>query len=67
VKEFLGSNLFAIFPEARTLLLRWAKINLETLNAETAHEYLLEEEIPKSKDMCNTKLRNMGPPELNLQ
>ncbi len=53
VKGFLGSNLFAIFPEARTLLLRWAKTNLETLNAETAQEYLLEEVIPKSKNMCN--------------
>jgi hypothetical protein len=36
LKGFLGSNLFAIFPEARTLLLRWAKINLKTLKSETA-------------------------------
>jgi hypothetical protein len=32
VKGFLDSNMFAIFPEVRTLLLRWAKTNLETLN-----------------------------------
>jgi hypothetical protein len=67
VKGFIGSNLFAIFPEARTLLMRWAKINLETLNAETTQEYLLEEGIPTSKDTCDTELQKMGSPELNLQ
>jgi hypothetical protein len=36
VKGFLGCNLFVIFPEACTMLLRCAKMNLETLNSETA-------------------------------
>jgi hypothetical protein len=34
-KGFQGSELFQIFPEARRMLLAWAKENLETLNSET--------------------------------
>jgi hypothetical protein len=63
VKGFLSSNIFRIFPEAPTQLLLGAKINLEILNVENAKEYLLEEVIPKSKDMCKSELGNMSLPE----
>jgi hypothetical protein len=49
------------------MLMRWAKVNLETLNSETAQEYLLEEVITKCKNICNLKLLKMGVPQLNLQ
>jgi hypothetical protein len=49
------------------MLLRWAKMNLETLKSKTAREYLLEEVIPKCKDICNSELRNMSITELNLR
>jgi hypothetical protein len=39
-------ELFALFPEAHNMLLSWAKKNLETLNSETARQYLLEMVIP---------------------
>ena len=39
-------ELFAVFPEAHNMLLSWAKKNLETLNSETARQYLLETVIP---------------------
>jgi hypothetical protein len=49
------------------MLLHWAKMNLETLKLKTAREYLIEEIIPKCKDICNSELRNISIPELNLQ
>jgi hypothetical protein len=34
-------KLFAIFPEANNMLLCWAQKNLQTLNSETARQYLM--------------------------
>jgi hypothetical protein len=55
-KGFQGSELFQIFPEAQRMLLVWANKNLEKLNSETAHEYLLSEVIPHCQTICSEEL-----------
>jgi hypothetical protein len=50
-KGFQGSELFQIFPEARQMLLAWAKEN-----SEMAHGYLLTIVIPYCWTVCNEEL-----------
>jgi hypothetical protein len=59
-KGFQGSELFRIFPEARRMLLAWAKEKLERLNSETAREYLLTIVIPYCRTVCNKELKEHG-------
>eukprot|EP00978_Attheya_sp_CCMP212_P032127 scaffold123909_cov56-Attheya_sp.AAC.1 len=59
-KSVTHVQLLAVFPEAHNMLMSWAKNNLQTLNSETAREYLLEKVIPKCCERCNNELRAMG-------
>jgi hypothetical protein len=53
-------HLFAVFPEARDMLVKWAKTNLEMLNSETARQHILEEIIPAMMKVCNCELTELG-------
>jgi hypothetical protein len=57
-------KLFAIFPEAQNMLVRWGKTNLQTLNSETARQYLLEIIIPFCQERCNSELHAFGVPAM---
>jgi hypothetical protein len=43
MKSLTHVKLFAIFPEAHNMLVRWGKANLQTLNSETACQCLPEQ------------------------
>jgi hypothetical protein len=58
-------QLFAIFSEANNMLMSWAKKNLQTLNLETARQYLLETVIPFCHARCNLELEAFGVDQMD--
>eukprot|EP00978_Attheya_sp_CCMP212_P025185 scaffold80600_cov68-Attheya_sp.AAC.3 len=59
-KSVTHVQLFAIFPEANNMLMSWAKRKLQTLNSETAWQYLFETIIPFCHVRCNMELEAFG-------